>query len=215
MRNVIFSILFCGFWCSANATDGNGDIPGKWKIGIIAAGHYNTGMYGFHPSFLPGVQVSRIAGKYELRSGIELTNISGHSYAPMMIGYHSGFDRRTMVRLGAQRNFALSPRWTLYAATDLAYRHAYSEFEVAGCFGPYGFIERKMNGGGLITSIGVDFKISKRISAFAEYRAEAFFYNVRDDFYYNSADVKPTPSKYSMFDFSFGNIGHAGIAISI
>jgi hypothetical protein len=72
-----------------------------------------------------------------------------------------------------------------------------------------------MNGGGLITSIGVDFKISKRISAFAEYRAEAFFYNVRDDFYYNSADVKPTPSKYSMFDFSFGNIGHAGIAISI
>lgn len=215
MRIIIFSILFLISALSVKATDGNGDTPSKWKVGIIAAGHYNTGMWGFHPAFLPGVQVNRVVGKLELRAGAELVKTTGSSFVPMILGYGRGMDNRTTIRAGVQRNFNLSPRWTLYASADAAYRHAYSEYEINGCFGPLGFTERKMNGGGLITSIGVDFKLSNRISIFAEYRAEAFLYDVREKFYYNSADVKPTPYNYTQLDFRFGNIGHAGISISI
>ncbi len=215
MRNVIFSALFFGFVHSLSATDGNGEIPAKWKIGIIAAGHYSTGMYGFHPSFLPGVQVNRIVGKYELRAGIEHVTSTFKPPGPMLMHYGNGFDNRTTLRVGLQRNISLSPRWSLYTSADLAYRHVYSEHDVSGCFGPLGISQRRMDGGGLITSLGVDFKATKRISIFAEYRAEAFLYNVREDFYYNSADVKPTRNKYSMLDFGFGNIGHVGLAVSI
>lgn len=212
MRVITISILILFSALSANATDAT---PPKWKVGVIAAGHYGTGLWGFHPVFLPGVQVNRVVGKLELRAGAEHVKISGPSFIPMILGYGNGIDNRTTLRVGVQRNFSLSPRWTLYTSADAAYRRVYSVFEIGGCFGPLGFTKRKMNGGGLITSIGADFKLSDRISIFAEYRAEAFLYDVKEKFYYNGADVKPTPYNYTQIDFRFGNIGHAGISISI
>lgn len=215
MRNVIFAAFLLCFFQTAFATGGSDDNAPKWKIGILAAGHYSTGMYGFHPAFLPGVQVNRMIGKYELRAGVEHVSTTFKPDIPMLIHYGDGFDNRTTLRLGIQRNFALSPRWTFYTAADLAYRNVFSEHDVAGCFGPLGISQRRMNGGGLVTSLGAEFKATKRISVFAEYRAEAFLYNVHEDFYYNGADVKPTRNKYSMLDFSFGNIGHIGLSIAI
>jgi hypothetical protein len=215
MRNVIFSVLFFGFVQSLSATDGNGENPAKWKIGIIAAGHYSTGLYGFHPALLPGVQVNRIIGKYELRAGFEHVTTTFNAPSPLLMYYGEGFENRRTLRVGLQRNISLSSRWSFYTSADLGYRHVYSEFDVAGCFGPLGISQKRMNGGGMITSLGIEFQASKRISLFAEYRAEAFLYGVHEDFYYNSADIKPTRNKYSMYDFSFGSIGHVGLSISI
>ncbi len=209
---LIFPLLFIGF--NANARCESDVIGPKWKVGIIAAGHYSSPFYGLNPVFLPGIQVNRVVGKFELRAAVEYTKLSSARFGRPDYAWMDGFSNRAVLRLGIERSFNLCNRFAVYGAADLAAQFTRSEIETFGCFGPIGIVDSRSKGVGIIPAVGMRFKLGQRVSIFAEYRAEVFLNDVTDKIIYDGGNIDTRPVRYNSADFRFGNIGHVGVQIA-
>ncbi|HTF05693.1 MAG TPA: hypothetical protein VK826_16815 [Bacteroidia bacterium] len=208
---LVFPLLLLNFQAFA-CGDYTTPLP-KWRVGIIAAGHYSSLFYGFRPSFLPGVQVNRQFGKYELRLAVEHTQMTTEGSGMPNYMWGKGHSSRTLVRAGIERSIPLTRWLAVYGAADLAAQFGNSKVDAMGCFGPMGVITSRSRGAGIIPAVGVRFKMGPRISCFAEYRAEFFINDVRQKTKFGG-NTESRPVNYTETDFEFGKIGHVGIQIA-
>jgi hypothetical protein len=214
MKRVIALLLvFASVQITANAAPT--DTLPKWSIGIIAVGNYQSMYQGFQPQFLPGIQVNRKLGKYELRLGIEHTVYAGGRRFGQ--DYFGGLGNHTSntLRIGIERGYFITRKLKVYGALDLAARYQKGNYESFGCFGPLGIVNYTTRSVGVMPTLGLNYQISKRISVFAEYRAEFFVTDVTEHIIYPQGNIDTRPYHYNNFDFNFGTIGQVGIKIAL
>lgn len=212
-----FSLLFLLFTFSAFACGGYADLPPRWSIGVIGVGNYQLPYSGWHPYFLPGLQVKRMTKQYTLRFGVEHVRI--YNAPTDMQGYDilymTGPEKRTVVRAGVEREFYIHRFFTPYIGVDLAAQYMSSNILYEG--GIAGLNERHeitTKGVGLLPTVGFKTQLGSKVSFFAECRAEAFFNDVYQKSTYYSGNVDTRPIRGTEFDFSVGKIVQAGIQIS-
>lgn len=185
----------------------------KWSISVIGLGNYGTAQKAWQPYFLPGIQFNREAGNYEMRFAVERTKYYAEptDQSGEDILYISGPERRTLLRIGLEREWKLN-RWiNPYAAIDIAGQKVYSELTYVG--GIAGMNEKHAittNGVGLLPAIGFKSEIANHVAFFAEYRAEAFVNNVNQKSTYYNGNVDSRPSRDTQVDFNVGSIGNIG-----
>ena len=128
--------------------------------------------------------------------------------------YSTGYERRTLVRVGIERGWFLHRLFRPYAAVDLAGQFSRSDMYHSG--GIAGLNQREeygTKGIGVLPTIGFKTYIGKRISIYAEYRAEAFLNDVDTKITYYNGNVDSRPTSEMIFDFKAGTIGLAGIQV--
>lgn len=212
-KGLLIALMLVGIQHFAQAA--RGDSLPKWTIGIIAVGHYQGPFQSFQPQFLPGIQVNRKIGKYELRLGVEHT-VSNRINGPQMdYMWGNGSHNNTLLRIGIERGVTISKRFSAYGAVDLAARYQRGQYESFGCWGPNGTVNYLSQGLGVLPTAGIQFKASKRISIFAEYRAEFFVSDVTEKTMFSDGNIDTRPYHYTSFDFNFGTIGQVGMKISL
>lgn len=192
-----------------------GDSLPKWSIGIIAVGNYQSMYQGFQPQFLPGIQVNRKLGKYVLRLGVERTvttgkRLFGHDYY-----WGLGNHKSTMLRIGIERSYSISRKFKIYGAIDFAARYQKGSYETFGCWGPLGIVNYTTRSVGAMPTLGLQYQINKRVSVFAEYRAELFFNETTQRTTYPQGNIDSRAYRSTNFDFNFGTIGQVGIKIAL
>ena len=177
-RVIALLFVFASVQITANAAPT--DTLPKWSIGMIAVGNYQSMYQGFQPQFLPGLQLNRKLGKYELRLGFERTVSAGGRLFSQ--DYSSGFGNHTSntLRIGIERGYSITRKLKVYGALDLAARYQKGAYESFGCFGPLGIVNYTTRSIGVMPTLGLNYQISKRISVFAEYRAEFFVNDVTE-----------------------------------
>lgn len=198
----------------AFACGGYTDTLPKWRIGIIAAGHYQSPTRGFNPQFLPGVQLNRRIGNYELRLGYEQIRDNHISMPGPDYSWNTGYYNRNLLRFGIERGIQITPRFKMYGAADLAFQFSRSELDQNGCFGPIGTTQTVSHGVGVIPAIGLEYRIGKRVSCFVEYRAELFVNDVTEKFMYSSGNIDSRPVNSTEVDFNCGANGHVGFKVA-
>lgn len=213
----LLSLLFLSLSASAFACGGYGDFIPRWSIGVIGAGNYQLHYSGWHPYFLPGVQVKRTTKKFTYRFGVEHVKI--YNEPTDMQGYDilymTGPEKRTVVRAGVEREWFLHRFFSPYVAVDLAAQSMKSNILYEG--GIAGLNERKeitTKGIGLMPAVGFITHFGRKVSVFAEYRAEAFINDVYQKSTYYSGNVDTRPTRGTEFDFVVGKIVQAGIQIT-
>ena len=191
-------------------------LPTRWSAGIIGIGNYQLPYDGWHPYFLPGIQVKRECGNYAIRAGVEhvKTYIAPSEQGGFDILYMSGPVSRTLFRAGAERSWKLHRWFNPYAAADIAWQSMHSDItSVGGIAGLNERVEIDTRGIGLLPAIGLRSELGKNISLFAEYRAEAFLNDESSKLTDYNGNVDSRPSRRTDFDFSAGKSVQAGIQI--
>jgi len=214
MKKVI-AFLFVILSVQIAAKAAPADTLPKWSVGIIAVGHYQPAWQGFQPQFLPGIQVNRKMGKYELRMGIEQITSGGRFIYQPDYTRRTNTGKSTLLRIGIERGNSITSKLRVYGAVDLGMRYEKGAYESMGCFGPLGIVNYTSRGVGVMPTLGIQYKVGKRISLFAEYRAEFFINDVNERIIYPQGNIDTRPYHYSSFDFNFGTIGQVGIKIAL
>ena len=216
----ILSLLLVSCSLSAFACGGYGDLYPKWSIGVIGYGNVQSLNGGMHAYFLPGVQFThqRPGGLWAERGAIEFTKFSyvtpefPPGSADML--YQEGKESRTLVRLGVERGVYLHRLFRPYAALDVGFQYAKSDMRLVG--GIAGFNERDrttIKGVGLLPAVGFKTYIGKKISVYAEYRAEAFINDVDRKVTDYNGNVDTRPTSETQFSFKGGKFIQAGIQV--
>jgi hypothetical protein len=198
---------------------GYGDLYPKWSIGIIGVGNYSMPASGFHPYFLPGIQVTHTNGvSWSQRGAIEFTKYSivpiENTPGSADLMFVNGTEKRSLLRAGLEYGWFICPLFHPYVAIDVAGQSYKSNITYEG--GLAGRSDREeisTTGIGLLPTIGFKTYIGKRIAFFAEYRAEAFLNNTETKVTYYNGNIDSRPTDGTTFDFRAGAIAHAGIQV--
>lgn len=211
--------FFLCFALSAMACGGYADLYPKWSIGVIGYGHFQMPHQGMMRSYvLPGVQFTHGNRIWGQRVAIEYTKYTetGQEFpqggADML--YSTGYERRTMLRVGIERGWFMHRVFRPYAAVDIAGQFSRSDMYYSG--GIMGMNQRDevtTKGIGLLPAVGFKTFIGRRISIYAEYRAEAFLNDVDTKTTYYNGNIDARPTSEMNFDFKVGTIGLAGIQV--
>jgi len=213
------SLLLVILSVRAFACGGYADPYPEWSIGVIGAGNYSMPASGFHPYFLPGIQFTHTnGGAWTQRGAIEYTKYtivpvedSPGSADLMFVG---GTEKRTLIRAGVEHGWFICPLFRPYVALDLAGQSYKSNITYeGGLMGRNDREEISTKGIGLLPAIGFKTDIGKRISVFAEYRAEAFVNNTETKVTYYNGNIDSRPTDGTNFDFRAGAIAHLGVQV--
>lgn len=204
----------------AFACGGYGNIYPKWSLGVIGVGNLRMPTTGMHTYFLPGIQLSHnsACGAWSQRVAIEYTkqSVSTPEFPPgsadMM--YMDGYENRTVLRIGLERGWFLHRLFRPYVAMDLAGQLGKSDISYSG--GIAGLNQRdeiSRKGFGLMPAVGFKTFIGKRISVYAEYRAEAMLNDVDKKITYYNGYIDSRPYGEMEAKFNVGTIFHSGIQV--
>lgn len=192
----------------------------QWALGVIGVGNYSLPVSGFHPFFLPGIQLTHMNanGKWTQRVAVEYTKHSELMNDPPAgsadMFYIEGTEQRTLLRVGLEHDWTLHRFFNPYVAVDLAGQLYKSDVHYTG--GIAGIDERDeivTKGIGLLPAVGFKSYFGKHIAWFAEYRAEAFVNSRYTKMTNYSGNVDTRPHTETVYDFNGGNIGHVGVQV--
>jgi hypothetical protein len=217
-KTAILLLIFAS--TTAFACGGYGDLYPKWAIGVIGYGYTPMAVTGMHGNVLSGVQLShknpysrwtqRVAFEYN-RYAQPVPEFPDGS-ADML--YTTGRENRFLLRAGVERGWFLYRFFQPYAAMDLGFQ--YDKYDMALIGGIAGFNEHNLTitkGVGLMPAIGIKSEIGRKVSVFAEYRAEAFVNDVDTKVINYKGNVDTRPTSETKFAFNAGNIVQAGIQV--
>ena len=217
MKKLFFlPLLF--FSLSAFACGGYENLYPKWSIGVIGIGNYSLVQTGFKPYFLPGVQFTHTRGQWAERVAVEQVKFfipeNDVPAGSADMGTRSGNERRTLLRAGVERGWFLHRLFRPYAAVDLAGQLYKSDMTYAGGFSGLVYQEEiKTKGIGVMPTVGFKTFIGRRISVFAEYRAEVFYNSTETNTTYKNGTIDTRPVKNAGFDVQGGTIAQVGVQV--
>lgn len=215
MKKLIILPLF--FLCfEAFACGGYADLYPKWSIGVIGVGSYSLPATGFQPYFLPGVQFTHTRGMWAQRFAVEQVRhtIENNETGGADMLATNGTERRTMIRIGLERGWYLHRLFRPYVAMDIAGQLYKSDIDYeGGIAGMNQNVTVNSKGIGLIPTVGFKTYIGKKISLYAEYRAEAFVNDETRMVTYKSGIVDTRPVNDTKFDFNAGSIAQVGVQV--
>lgn len=203
----------------AFACGGYGDLYPKWSLGVIGYGNFSMPVAGTHGYFLPGIQFSHAtpSGRWAQRVAIEHMKQSFTTPVPPggadMLS-EEGYENSWLLRVGLERGWFLHRLFRPYVAVDLAGQLMRSDITYSG--GIAGLNQRdeiRRKGFGLMPAVGFKTFIGKRISIYAEYRAEAMLYDVDKKITYYNGYTDSRPYGEMEATFRAGRLFHGGIQV--